>query len=62
MVLNEYPHALFKGQDDKAVRLQICFRGDVDHNFYCVNLRIPKDKLVQMHGGHTAADEPDIEE
>jgi hypothetical protein len=62
MELNRYPHTLYKGQDEEAVRVELCFRGQDDHNFYCVKLRIPKAKLKQMHGKHTAADEPDMEQ
>jgi hypothetical protein len=61
MELSEHPEVAYRGQDAQAVRVRVCFRGKVDHGWYCVNLRIPKDKLLELHGSRTALDEPELE-
>jgi hypothetical protein len=57
MDLSKHPHAVYKGQDEEAVRVQVCLRGKLDREHYCVNLRIPKSKLKSLYSGRTA-DEP----
>jgi hypothetical protein len=59
MEVKKWPRAVFKGQDEQAVRVQLCFTGKEDHEHYCIKLRIPKAKLHSLSGGRTAADDPE---
>lgn len=60
MELTKWPEAILTEQTEEAMRVRLCFRGKDDYNWYCVKLRIPKDKLVCLTGGGTAADDPKI--
>ena len=59
MKLKKWPRAIFRDQSDTHMRVQLCFTGAEDRQHYCVNLKVPKDKLVSRYSGRTADKDPE---
>ncbi len=59
MKLKKWPRAIFRDQSDTHVRVTLCLQGKEDRLHYCVNLKIPKHRLVSTYSERTAAEDPE---